>query len=455
MKRLRSLKESGSILLSFVITLPFIIIIAASYVSLATASFRSARQDQLHTHAQLSADAGADYAVDQISQNSDWSGTSAQIELLNSDNVRTTYDISVSTNGSTSKTITSVGRAFWPANSTTPAASVSINIGLRPVTSGDYSVVSGVGGLIMSNSAKILGGDVLVNGTVSLSNSAQIGLKMSPVDLEVAHQSCPTGGGDSYPRLCASGENGQPISLVNSSHIYGSVKANNQTDGDGMSNPGLVASSGVTPQTLPNHDRAVQKAAIADTITGSEASCSGSQTRTWAANTKITGNVVVSNSCRVSVQGDVWITGNLSISNSGRMSVADSLGATRPNIMIDGPSGANFSNSTVLASNNVNTGFQVITYWSSDDCSPDRSNVTGEDLYNSRNISTIRLDNSASGPQTIFYARWSRVNIVNSGQIGALVGQSVKLANSGTITFGTSVSTSTTFWVIDSYRRIY
>ena len=187
MKRLRSLKESGSILLSFVITLPFIIIIAASYVSLATASFRSARQDQLHTHAQLSADAGADYAVDQISQNSDWSGTSAQIELLNSDNVRTTYDISVSTNGSTSKTITSVGRAFWPANSTTPAASVSINIGLRPVTSGDYSVVSGVGGLIMSNSAKILGGDVLVNGTVSLSNSAQIGLTARPVNLEFAH----------------------------------------------------------------------------------------------------------------------------------------------------------------------------------------------------------------------------------------------------------------------------
>jgi hypothetical protein len=165
--------------------------------------------------------------------------------------------------------------------------------------------------------------------------------------------------------------------------------------------------------------------------------------------------VTVSNNCIVTVEGDVWITGTLTVSNSAQLVVSNSLGTTRPNLMIDG-SVVNFNNSALLKSNTSSTGFQIITYRSSPSCSPDCGTLTGQELYNSRNLTTINLNNSASGPNTIFYARWTRVTVNNSGAIGALVGQTVQLSNSSTITFGTSVpGGSTTSWVIDRYRRTF
>jgi len=222
-----------------------------------------------------------------------------------------------------------------------------------------------------------------------------------------------------------------------------------------MSDPGLTASSGVGAQLLPPHDRDAQKNAVATTITGAAAGCGNNQTRTWAANTKITGDVTVSNNCVVTVLGDVWITGELEIKNTAQMKVDNSLGTTRPTIMVDDSDGAEFSNSTKLVSNSSGTGFQIISYYSRASCSPNCANVTGIDLYNSRNDITIKLDNSAEGPNTVFYAKWTRVQIANSGQIGALVGQTVELKNSSTITFGTSIGTGSTYWIIDGYRRSF
>ncbi len=153
--------------------------------------------------------------------------------------------------------------------------------------------------------------------------------------------------------------------------------------------------------------------------------------------------------------GDVWITGTLTVRNTAQLIVSDTLGTTRPNIMIDGSS-AQFQNSSLLKSNSSNTGFQILTYRSSPSCSPDCANVTGQELYNSRNLTTIDLEQSSSAPNTIFYARWTRVTVGNTGAIGALVGQTVQLTNSGTITFGTTVtSDATLFWVIDGYRRVF
>src|SRR5207244_1796990 len=98
----------------------------------------------------------------------------------------------------------------------------------------------------------------------------------------------------------------QPISLNNAAHIYGKVTATNQTSGSGMTSPGLQSGT-VDPEPLPTYDRAAQKAAVANTITGAAASCSGNgSTKIWPANTKIIGNVSVSNKCKVTVEGDVW-----------------------------------------------------------------------------------------------------------------------------------------------------
>jgi len=317
-------------------------------------------------------------------------------------------------------------------------------------------LVTGEGGLVMSNSSKIVSGDVFVNGTVDLSNSAQIGLSTNPVNVEVADQACPQPPDSTYPRVCESGESDEPININNSAHIYGTVKATNQTDGSGMSDTGLVPDSTVAPEPLPTYDRDAQKAAVAINQTGSQASCSNSQTRTWEANTKITGNVNISNKCKVTVKGDIWITGNLNVSNSSEMIVDDSLGSTIPNIMVDGSSGAVFSNKSELVSNSSGTGFEIYTFYSKASCSPDCASVTGTDLADSRIVTTISLSNNSSAPNTIFYAYWSQVQISNSGQIGAIIGQTVRLSNSSAITFGNSTELGgPTTWVVDGYRRLY
>lgn len=455
MMNLKPKSQSGSALLPFVIVVPFLILIATYFMDLAVSSFKLAKQDQIHTYSQFAADAGIDYAMDQINQDITWTGTGGELPLHNDGKVRSTYQITVTDSGPSSKTLTATGRGYTPVASSTPTASVKLKVDLRPVESGGYSIVSGVGGLVLSNSAKIVGGDVFINGRITLSNTAQIGLTNNPVNVEVAHQSCPSPPNATYPRLCASGENGQPITIQDSAKIYGSVKANNQLSGAGMSNPGLIASTGVVAQPLPPHDRTAQKAAVAVNQTASWANCSSNITRTWVSNLKITGDVTISGQCKVIVSGNVWITGKLTLQNSGQLIVADAAGATQPSIMVDG-SKVELRNGALLKSNSSNTGFQVINYWSKATCSPDCSSITGAELFDSSDELTIELQNSASGPQSVFYSRWSKVTLSNSGQVGALVGQTVELKNSGTITFGSATYVGgEQFWVIDKYRRSF
>lgn len=467
---LPKINQDGAALFPFIIAIPIIILITASYMGLALSSYKIAAQDQLRTHAQFSTDAGIDSALQEINQDESWTGTlgevgadaAGEVELHNDGQVRTTYEVIVQSPDEDNKTLIATGRSYRPTTATTPEAAVTVEVDLRPVASGNYSVISGVGGLIMSNNAKILGGDVFINGEITLSNSAQIGLVSNPTTVEVAHQNCPDPPDATYPRVCNAGESSEPITISNLAKIYGSVKANNQTSGAGMSSPGLVASSGVAAQPLPPHDREAQKTTInaaaatnaPSALPGASAGCSNG-TKTWPANLKIIGDVTISNTCKVTVQGDIWITGKLTTTNLAQLIVSDALGATRPNIMVDGQT-ATFGNGSTLKSNADNTGFQIINYWSKATCSPDCADVTGQDLHDSRDETTIELGNSTEGPQTIFYSRWTQVSVSNSGQIGALVGQTVRLSNNSAITFGSSVAGGgQTFWVIDGYRRVF
>ena len=446
-----SKKEKGSILLIFLMTLPFLILIALNYTQLSLTSFQVANLDYLRTEAQLAADAGADYAISQINQDNAWAGTTSDIQLRNDPKMRSTFSASV-TGDENAKTVAITGKTYFPANSSTPERTVRINLDLRPVTSGNYSLVSGEGGLIMMNSSKIVGGDVYVNGTVNISNTAQIGLSTKPINLSVANQACPTPPDATYPRVCASGEGPQPIIIQNQARIYGTVKATGQTNTSGMSDPGLVAGS-PAPLALPTHDRVAQKTAATNNMTGTAASCSGNGSVIWPANTKISGNVTTSQSCTVTIKGNVWITGNFDMENSSRIVVDNGVGTTRPVIMVDGSTGANFKNTSQIIQNTSGTGIEVITFHSAASCSPDCPSVTGTDLYNSRFITTLTLNNSSAGASSIFYAYWTQIEVGNSGQIGAVLGQTVKLTNTGTITFGASSGTETTTWVVQGYRR--
>lgn len=443
--------QKGSILLVFILTLPFLILMAMYYTQLSLTSFQVAHFDQLHTEAQLAADAGADYAIEQLAQNNSWTSTGGDVQLRSDGKLRTTFSASISGND-TAKTIAVTGKTFWPTNSATPNRTVKIYIDLRPITSGNYSVVAGEGGLVMSNASKIVGGDIYINGSIQLSNTAQIGLSTNSAKVFVANERCPLTADATYPRVCNSGEANNPITVTNSSHIYGTVTATYQTNGSGMTNPGLV--SGTAPvQALPVYDRAAQKAAATNNMTGAAASCSGGGTVNWPANTKITGNVTLSNSCKATIRGNVWITGTLTTSNTSQLIVDPSVGSTRPVIMVDGPGGADFSNSSQIVQNSSGTGVEVITFYSSAGCSPDCATVTGTALATSRFVTTINLANSSAGSTSIFYAYWTKVQVSNSGAIGALIGQTIQLSNTGTITFGSSSGIGNTTWVVNGYRR--
>lgn len=459
MKRLTRFthKQSrGFVLLSILLTTMFVLVAGVATAQLATNNYRASRIEHYRVDTQFAADAGIDSAVREINVDGDWTGTGSEVTLHDTGALRTTYQTTVTDDTDPlKKYITVVARAYTPSTSTTPQVERTYQVSLRGVSSGNFSVVTGVGGLVMTNNSKIIGGNVYVNGAITMSNSAAIGLSTAPVEVKVAHQNCPSPADATYPRVCGSGESGQPISMTNNSHIYGAVTATNQTNDFGkMSNTGLVPGGSVAPGDLPTHDRNAQKAAVATTITNTTASCS-SGTKTWAANTKITGNVSVSNSCKVTVQGDVWITGRLTLSNSAELIVANGLSAM-PVVMVDGSGTAvSASNNTLFKSNSGSIGFRVITYWSDSSCTPDCADVTGSDLYDSRNDTTIQLSNGSQGPNTEFYARWSQVEISNGGNIGALVGQTVRLTNSAAVTFGTTVSGTGGIagWVIDSYKR--
>ncbi len=458
-------KENGFIIASLIITTTLVVAVGAAVTSLIINNHTLARRETFRLGAQLAADSAADRAIAELNNDKDWVGTSVETDFYISSEYKTTYEITVSPGvTSSTKVIDVIGYAYFPSNAASPTKTRKYSIDVRSIGSatGTYSIVTGVGGLYMENSAKIVGGEVFINGELIMKNYSQIGLTSNSVEVKSAHQNCPAGGGASYPQVCSTGE---PISLSNSAHIYGRICAKNQTNGDDMSNTGLDASCSGSeagapePLPLPDHDRATQKAAVSNTING-DYNCS-SNTAVWTlpANTKITGNFVIEKKCDIIVEGDLWVEGNFIMKNSTEIIVADSLGDTRPDIMVDGASGVLLENSARISSNSSDTGVQLLTYYSKASCSPDCADVTGSDLYNSREETTILLKNSASAESSILYARWTQALLDNGGDIGAIVGQTVKLQNSAAVTFGAAVSgggeSSPVTWLVKNYRRTF
>lgn len=434
---MRAKPQSGFILIGSLLLVAFFMTSALAVAQYGLNHYTGAKRSLYALEALSAAEAGAEKFMLEVNKDKNHSGSGSEVQLSNANGIRTTYQTTVQAGiNDSEKIVFATGRTYVPASAATPRVVRKLRLSIIGTTPVPYIVQTGPGGLILSNSATVGNGEVYVNGYITMSNSARIGSSTSPSKVWVAHQTCPTGGGSTYPRVCNDGENNQPINISNTAHIYGEVRATNQTNGSKMSNPGLIAGSTAPPVALPEYDREAQKASVASTLTGSAASCSNSQQKSWPANVHITGNVTLSNSCRITVNGNAWIDGSLSISNSAIIRVADGL-TSGPNIMIDGSGGLSLSNSAVVSVNSLSHGFKFITYHSSATCSPNCANVTGTDLKNSQSVTTINISNSAAGSGSIFYARWSKLNLSNGSSAGALIGQTIQLSNSGNISFST------------------
>jgi Tfp pilus assembly protein PilX len=477
MRRLISFKnnqESGFILAIFLITTILIAGIIVAVSSTATLDYSVASRESYKVNAQFAADAGLDYAIESLTANGNWTGNPSEVTLLNTSGIKTTYRaIVVAGADATQKTIRITSKAYVPSTATTPKITRIYDMDVRSVTSGTSggSVVTGVGGLILKANSKISGGDVLVNGKISIANNSQIGLSTNPVNVRVAHQSCPSPADATFPQVCGSGQ-GQPISISASGHIYGNVQATNQTTGTNMTNPGLIANSTFAPVALPAFDRTSFKATInasGQTMTAAQATnCTGSpKTVNWPANVKITGNISMSNGCTVKINGNVWITGGVDLSNLSTLAVQNSVGTTMPVIVTDGiiTGGVNGGNPSFALSNNgkiqpnsSNTGVQVISFYSNAACSPDCATLTGTALATSQPLLTIDLGNNGTAQYSNFYAYWTMVRVSNNGTLGSIAGQTVDLEDNAVISFTSSVPGSNnqiTTWVKRGYMRVY
>ena len=415
--------------------------------------------------AQLAADAGLDNAMNKMNTVPGWSGDGSEITLFSdaTHNIKTTYNV-VATNTAdpTKETLTVTGRTYSPISASTPKVTRKYAMDINAVTSGNgsASVSSGVGGLILNSNAKISGGDVVVNGKITMSNNSQIGLSTNAVNVRVAHQSCPSPPDSTYPQVCGAG-NGEPISMGNGAKIYGNVQATNQVTGTNMFNPGLIAGSTFSPVTLPPFDRTTFKNTVnasGASLTGVQASTCSGGTVNWVANVKITGNVAIPVNCIVKINGNTWVSGNLTFGNNAKLAVQNSLGATMPDIVVDGSAGVTISNNGTVVPNSSNTGLEIVTFWSAAPCSPDCSTVTGTNLFNSQSVVTINLSNNGAAPASVLYAYWSKASISNNGAIGAVAGQTVQLSNNAVINFTSSVPGSSNLivtWVKRGYMRLY
>lgn len=458
-------QESGFILPVLLVTGLMIMLMIIAVSSETVTNQNVAVKGNTQVNAQMAADAGLDDAMNKINTVANWTGTGSEITLMDdaTQKIKTTYQVVVTdTADPTRKTLTVTAKAYSPNTAATPKTIRKYDLDIQAVTSGTgpTSVASGVGGLILNGNAKISGGDVVVNGKIAMSNNSQIGLTTNPVNVRVAHQSCPIPADATYPIVCASG-NGEPITMGNGAKIYANVQATNQVTGTNMFNPGLIANSTFAPISLPSFDRTGFKNTVnasGQALTGAQASTCSGNTVNWPANVKITGDVALPNNCNAKINGDVWVSGGLIFGNNSKLAVQDSLGTTVPDIVIDGSTGITISNNGTVVPNLSNTGVEIVTFWSAAPCSPDCATVTGTDLYNSQNTVTLNLSNNGAAPGSILYAYWSKATISNNGAIGAVAGQTVQLGNNAVINFTSSVPGSSnlvTTWVKRGYMRTY
>lgn len=440
----------GMILPTLLIILSVFMFVGLSLTTQAILHFSTTSRSVAISNGLFAAETGAEMTLHELNQDNTFSGYSETEFVNNQKQGRVTYETAV-TDGSISneKIITSTGRVYL-GNDSNPTAKRQIRLVVVGTTSNDYTVQTGPAGLIMTNTATIGNGTVHVNGYIDMRNSAQIGTESTPTVVEAAHINCPDPPDSTYPSQCSSGE---PIDMQNKSHIYGEVYATNQTDGSQMSDPGLIDGSTASEVALPDYDRQTHKDNVTNTITG-DWSCTKQETPTWEAGLKIDGNVTIKGKCEVTLEGDAWVTGDMVMRNTGSLKVSSSV-TEKPTIMIDGSNGLHLKNSSTIVTNGDGIGVELITFYADASCSPDCSDLSGTDLYNSQSITTIILNNSSLAAATNFYARWSRVEVHNSGSVGSILGQSIHLSNTGTISLGENLSSGDKIWTIKNYQQVY
>ncbi len=468
LKRLKGLggNQQGMILVGVFLIVGALMIIGISLAGYTMSQYTLANRKVSSTNANMVAEAGIEQTMQALNEDDNFAGFTTEQEFFNNQiQGRGTFTTTVeNAEGSNTKIITSTGNVYRSEQQTDPQATRKIKVTVVGTTSEGHSVHSGPGGLILGGSANITNSDVYVGGTITMTGAARIGTHSQPLSVNVAHQTCPPGNnpGAAYPMVCSSG---QPISLQWSTYIYGSVCATGQTSYGpnpshnilpGNGGQGLILGCTADPVSPPEYDRAAHIAAMTQTGAGNSNTYVCNQwpfERSWPANLKLEGNVTIGGACDLTINGNVYITGNLTINGAARIRISNSVGDTRPVIVVDG--NITVGGSAQLIANSSGTGAHFISFRTNAACNPNCTNLSGNDLKNSQSLQTVTVGGAANLPGMIFQSYWGKIVLTGSGNLGAAAGQTIDLSGAGTITFGTNLSSGQRSWTITSYQQVF
>lgn len=454
--------EGGWFLVSAVVMSLFLTAVGLAIAGLVATQYQHTARETYVQNAQLVAEAGIEQSVHQLNVDDSFGGyTSAQQYFSNATQGKGTYTTTITNNpDGKSKTIVSTGKIYRTTGSSSTYITRKVKATVVGTASSGYSVFSGPGGLILSGSATVTNSEVYVGGTITMSGASKIGTASNPVNVDVANNACPTGStpGPTYPQVCTGT---QPISMAYSTNIYGTVCATGQTSTGPNNNikggnGGLGLKTGCTAPvyTQPTYDRQAQINAVTTTASGTSNTyvCNNWPfTRTWPANLKLTGNVSIGSSCDVTITGNAYITGNLDIGGAAKIRVADSVGTTRPVVIVDGT--ITVGGSAAMIANSSGTGIQFISFKNS--TGNPAATPTGNDLKASQGQQNVTVSGAVNLPGMVFQAYWSKVSLSGSGNVGAAAGQTVDLSGAGTVIFGTTLSSGSKTWAITSYQPLF
>lgn len=286
-----------------------------------------------------------------------------------------------------------------------------------------YGAHVGTGGLIMDNLSKVVG-NVFSNGSIQASSGNEI-TGTATVAGETSTITGASIGQDAYVHSC-----------VNSS-VTGTLHATTQSSCTfgSLTTSGLPIVSAPLPISQTQIDKWKQDAAAGGMLSGDYA-LSGTQSATLGPK-KIQGNLTLQNFAQLTLSGTVWVTGNINVGNSAEVRLAPSYGTLGGVMAGDG--------TVILENNSISSG----------------SGQQGSYLmYLSTSVLSAAIVSKNNVTADVLYASQGGVTVENNFKLREIVGQSVHLKNSATITHeiglqdATFVSGPGGRWQVKSWKEM-
>ncbi len=370
----------GQILVIAIIFLAVVMVLSASLFQRVAGFLRFGANTTLREQATVAAEAGVERALWQLNQTA--GGYSGETNTAIGSTA--TFTVTITNKASSLKTITSTG---YIPDGTNPKAKRTIKVDAlisAESISFRYAVQVGTGGITMSNSATV-NGSVYSNKPDGATKSIQ-GYNSSVIT------------GDAW----AVGTISTPDPWVQG------VKHENQP-----------ASQMPTIDYQYWKDTAAAGGTTDCSVTPTACNLSGLGSATIGPQ-KYLGNLTISNSRIVTMQGPVYVTGNFSISNSAQLNLDNSFGSAGTVLIVDGT--INVSNTGLF--------------------NPTNANPKGYILVVSTSTAPNAVAISNQGATAVFYALEGGAQLANTAQVSALVANTLTMQNSATLNYDSGLASA-------------